>query len=96
VIANAINSSAVNLSRADIFLALAKQVPGKTDGSLIENPYKTWADVNPDLPAVRIEMLGPPPTSGTRDAFVELAMDRAVSNNVCVLPGPLQSIRKLF
>ncbi len=75
VIANAINSTAISLSRADIFLALAKNVPGESEGELIENPYKTWADVNVDLPAVRIEVLGPPPTSGTRDAFVELAME---------------------
>ena len=75
VIANAIGASAMTLSRRDIFLALAKEVPGKADGELVENPYKTWADVNPDLPASRIEVLGPPPTSGTRDAFVELAME---------------------
>ena len=75
VIANAIASSDVNLSRADIFMALAKQVPGKADGELIDNPNETWADVNPALPNVRIEVLGPPPTSGTRDAFVELAME---------------------
>ena len=75
VIANAINAPAVALSRADIFLALARQVPGDSDGELIENPYETWADVNPALPDVRIEVLGPPPTSGTRDAFVELAME---------------------
>jgi phosphate transport system substrate-binding protein len=75
VIANAIGSAAVDLSRADIFLALAKRVPGGARGELIDNPYKTWADVNPDLPDVRIEVLGPPPTSGTRDAFVELAME---------------------
>ena len=75
VIANAINGTTVDLSRADIFLALAKNVPGDADGELIENPYRTWADVNPELPDVRIEVLGPPPTSGTRDAFVELAME---------------------
>ncbi len=75
VIANALNSSKVDLSRRDIFLALAKEVPGEKDGELVANPYITWADVNPDLPAVRIEVLGPPPTSGTRDAFVELAME---------------------
>jgi phosphate transport system substrate-binding protein len=63
-----------SLTRKDIFLALAKQVPGK-DGKLIDNPYTTWKQVNPALPDVRIEVLGPPPTSGTRDAFVELAME---------------------
>ncbi len=39
------------------------------------NPHKTWKDVNSALPDVAIEVLGPPPTSGTRDAFVELVMD---------------------
>jgi phosphate transport system substrate-binding protein len=75
VIANAYSAPAMSVSRTDIFLALAKQVPGENDGELIENPNVTWADVNPELPAVRIEVLGPPPTSGTRDAFVELAME---------------------
>ncbi|MGB5512712.1 MAG: substrate-binding domain-containing protein [Woeseiaceae bacterium] len=75
VIANAIGAESVALSRTDIYKALAKEVPGDTEGELIENPYVTWADVNPDLPAIRIEVLGPPPTSGTRDAFVELAME---------------------
>jgi len=75
VIANAIGAPAMSLSRADIFHALAKEVPGDSEGELVENPNETWADVNPDLPATRIEVLGPPPTSGTRDAFVELAME---------------------
>jgi len=75
VVANAIDAAAFELTRKDIFLALAKQVPGGAEGQLIDNPYKTWADVNPSLPAHRIEVLGPPPTSGTRDAFVELAME---------------------
>lgn len=75
VIANALGSPHMSLSRDDIFLALAKEVPGANEGELIANPHQTWADVNPDLPATRIEVLGPPPTSGTRDAFVELAME---------------------
>ena len=75
VFANAIGAETMKLSREDIFLALAKEVPGGAEGELIENPYQTWADVNPELPATKIEVLGPPPTSGTRDAFVELAME---------------------
>jgi phosphate transport system substrate-binding protein len=75
VLANAIGAPAVSLTRADLFRALAKEVPAEAEGELVENPYKTWADVNPALPATRIEVLGPPPTSGTRDAFVELAME---------------------
>lgn len=72
-IANAKRSASFALSRKDIFLALAKKVPGK-DGKLIDNPYTSWKEVNPSLPDARIEVLGPPPTSGTRDAFAELAM----------------------
>ena len=66
----------LELSLRDIFLALAKDVPNP-DGSenMVANPYQTWADVNPDLPAIKIEVLGPPPTSGTRDAFAELALE---------------------
>ncbi|MBN8429623.1 PstS family phosphate ABC transporter substrate-binding protein [Microbulbifer salipaludis] len=76
VLANAKTAKPFALTRKDIFLALAKDVPNP-DGSesLVANPYKTWKDVNPTLPAHKIEVLGPPPTSGTRDAFVELAME---------------------
>jgi len=72
-VANSKKAPQFELTRKDLFLALAKQVPGK-DGKLIDNPYKTWKQVNPSLPNIKIEVLGPPPTSGTRDAFVELAM----------------------
>ncbi len=74
-IANAKKGPQFDLSLRDVFLALAKEVPGTEPGQLKPNPYKTWKDVNPALPAVKIEVLGPPPTSGTRDAFAELAME---------------------
>jgi len=74
VLANAKGAAPMELSRKDIYLALAKMVPGP-DGKLIENPNKTWKDVNAALPATKIEVLGPPPTSGTRDAFAELALE---------------------
>lgn len=75
-VANSKKSEQFNLTRKDIYLALAKNVPA-ADGSekLMPNPYQTWKDVNADLPNVKIEVLGPPPTSGTRDAFAELAME---------------------
>ena len=75
VLANAKKAESFELSRKDVFLALAAKVPGAKEGELVENPYKTWKDVNPALPNTKIEVLGPPPTSGTRDAFVELAME---------------------
>lgn len=75
VVAGAVRSAVMNLSRKDLFLALAREVPGPSPGELVSNPYRTWRDVNPELPAVVIEVLGPPPTSGTRDAFAELALE---------------------
>ncbi|MDZ7665743.1 MAG: PstS family phosphate ABC transporter substrate-binding protein [Desulfotignum sp.] len=76
VIANSNKAPLFKLSRKDIFLALAKDVPsGNVAGKTMPNPNKTWKDVNSSLPDIKIEVLGPPPTSGTRDAFVELAME---------------------
>lgn len=76
VMANSKKAAQMSLTRKDIFKALAKQVPDPSGAEkLVDNPYKTWKDVNPALPDVKIEVLGPPPTSGTRDAFVELAME---------------------
>lgn len=75
-VANSKKAPQLKLSRRDLFFALAKEVPDPKGGErLIPNPYKTWRDVNASLPNVKIEVLGPPPTSGTRDAFVELAME---------------------
>ena len=76
VIASSVRAPRMKLSRRDIFIALAKRVPDPSGAErLVPNPYTTWKDVNPSLPAEKIEVLGPPPTSGTRDAFVELAME---------------------
>ncbi len=72
--ANSKSAPQMSISRKDLFMALGKSVPGP-DGKFIENPYKTWQDVNPDLPATKIEVLGPPPTSGTRDSFNELGLE---------------------
>ena len=74
VIANSKKAGHLNLSLKDLYLALAKDVPAG-EGKTQANPYKTWKDVNASLPAIKIEVLGPPPTSGTRDAFAELAME---------------------
>ncbi len=65
----------VEMTRKQLFMALAEQVPDK-DGKLIANPYKMWSEIDAALPAVKIEVLGPPPTSGTRDSFHELFMEK--------------------
>ena len=74
VVASSKKTQPMPLTIKDLWLALAKEVPDSA-GKLVANPYKTWKDVNPTLPTTKIEVLGPPPTSGTRDAFVELVMD---------------------
>ena len=76
VLANASDAQRFELTRRDIFLALAKDVPDPSGAQeLVPNPYTRWSEVNPSLPDAVIEVLGPPPTSGTRDAFAELAME---------------------
>lgn len=76
VLASSKKNAPLKFTLKDIFMALAKDVPDPKGGEkLVPNPYKTWKNVNSSLPATKIEVLGPPPTSGTRDAFVELAME---------------------
>ena len=77
VIANSKKAALLTLTKRQIFLALAKQVPegNNEGGNLVDNPNKKWSDIDPNLPNKKIEVLGPPPTSGTRDAFNELAIE---------------------
>jgi len=74
VIAHSRTHPRLNLTLEQIFRALAKTVP--LENRLAANPYRKWSDIAAALPADPIEVLGPPPTSGTRDAFVELAMEQ--------------------
>lgn len=71
-VASARKGADFDLTKEQLFLALAKQVP--VDGKLAANPYKKWSDIDKKLPDQAILVYGPPPTSGTRDAFVELVM----------------------
>jgi phosphate transport system substrate-binding protein len=71
-IANSKKGKTMNLTLPQIYLALAAEIP--VDGKLVKNPHKKWSDVDKSLPDIPILAYGPPPTSGTRDAFVELAM----------------------
>ncbi|TCS38092.1 substrate-binding domain-containing protein [Reinekea marinisedimentorum] len=87
-LANSKKGVKLDVTQKDLFLALAAEVPDAS-GKLIANPNKTWKDVNPSLPNVAIRVLGPPPTSGTRAAFVELVMEEGceayegLSDEVC-------------
>jgi phosphate transport system substrate-binding protein len=76
VLAHSKKAPKLNVSRRDVYLALAKQIPDPANPqTLIANPNKTWKQVNASLPDQKIEVLGPPPTSGTRDSFAELYME---------------------
>lgn len=101
VMGNSIEADPMHLSRMQLFLSLAAEVPMPVDAdgeplfdgrsvlnegrsyseiagyscsAFIANPYSRWSELSSDLPSNRIEVFGPPPTSGTRDAFVELDM----------------------
>lgn len=75
VIANAKDAEKIDLTLKQIFLALAKEVPNPEGGDeLVPNPYQNWNEIDASLPDMEISVMGPPPTSGTRDAFVEIAM----------------------
>jgi phosphate transport system substrate-binding protein len=82
VIANAKSGPAFTITKEQLFKALARDVPG-ADGKLVPNTAKNWNDVDASLPNEKIEVLGPPPTSGTRDAFLELVMEEGAAK----LPG---------
>lgn len=74
VLANARSAPLFDLSKADIYRALAAELPDG-QGGWQTNPHETWQDVNPALPDIDIIVSGPPPTSGTRDAFAEIALE---------------------
>jgi phosphate transport system substrate-binding protein len=71
-IASAIGGIEIELTKQHIFQALASEVV--VDGAIVANPYKSWNEIDASLPSIPITVFGPPPTSGTRDAFVELVM----------------------
>lgn len=78
VLANSTASQKFKLTKEELFSALARKVV--KDGKLVDNPYKQWNEINQNFPATKIEVYGPPPTSGTRDAFVELVMEGVCKN----------------
>lgn len=75
VLANSSGGTKYALTKRHIFLALAARIPHKKNRQLVENPYKKWSEIDNNLPAIDIAIYGPPTTSGTRDAFVELVME---------------------
>lgn len=73
VLINAVGSTQFELTRRQLYLALARDIP--VNGIMTENPNRYWHEISPDLPEQKIDVFGPPPTSGTRDAFVQLVLE---------------------
>ncbi len=95
VLANRKSGPVLDLTKAQIFQALAARLPDG-EGGWINNPHRLWSDVDPALPEMRILVSGPPPTSGTRDAFVEIAMEggaRAFPDLAALEQSDLQAFR---
>jgi phosphate transport system substrate-binding protein len=76
VIASALNGPKISLTKYEIYQALAKELYSPATKTFVPNPNTTWNQINPALPNEKIDVMGPPPTSGTRDAFVELVMEK--------------------
>ena len=70
------NAPDLNLTVEDIYKALAADPYGKGP-----NAAQTWRDVNPALPPLKIRVLGPPPTSGSRDSLTELILEKGCDAN---------------
>lgn len=73
-LAQSISAKPLNLTRKEILLAVAAEVPNKAGTALIANPYHYWDEINAEFPHRKITFYGPPTSSGTRDAFEDLAM----------------------
>ncbi|MBA4801870.1 MAG: substrate-binding domain-containing protein [Euryhalocaulis sp.] len=85
VISNVKSSPAMDITSKQLFTALAKQIPASDDDcTMQDNPYTNWSEIDPALPDETIEVYGPPPTSGTRDAFVELGMAKGAAGYACL------------
>ncbi len=88
-IANSKSAQPIKLSQRELYLALAKDVPAGQNGEMIPNPYSTWKELNPALADVKIAIMGPPTTSGTRDALAELGMTKG-----CLLFNGMPELKK--
>lgn len=75
VLANSLRSKKMQLTRDQIFLALAEKIYDVKTGKIINNPYRNWSEIDPKLPKKKITVYGPPLTSGTRDVFADIVLE---------------------
>lgn len=85
VLARAVGAVSMDIDPLTLYRALARELPASgTDCTPRLNPYTRWSEIDPALPPDRIKVYGPPPTSGTRDAFVETAMEAGARALPCL------------
>ncbi len=73
-IAQSKSAAPLNLTRKELMLAVAAEVPNKAGDGLVANPYHYWNEINAKLPHRKITIYGPPSSSGTRDAFEDMIL----------------------
>jgi phosphate transport system substrate-binding protein len=81
VIASGKTGPKLSVTKYEIYQALAKELYDPKTKAFVPNPNMMWNQINPALPAIKIDVMGPPPTSGTRDAFIELVMEKGAVGN---------------
>lgn len=91
VVAHSKDGVSLNISKADLGRALTAKIP-QEDGTWIDNPYKKWSDINPDLPDLPIRVMGPPTTSGTRASYVEMVNEKGYCGKDPVAKAALKAI----
>ena len=72
--AQAKSNKPFNVTKKQLLLAVAAEVPSKDGKSLVKNPYRKWSDIDSSLPKREIIIYGPPKSSGTRDAFEDMIL----------------------
>ena len=81
VVANSRQAPQLQISLSDLGKALTAKVPDPSiniaNAPMVDNPYKTWKDVNPALPELELRVYGPPTTSGTRASFAEIVNEKS-------------------
>src|SRR3546814_8938508 len=82
----------MDVTKGQLFLALAAEI--LKDGKVVANPYKKWSEIDTSLPDIAIQVFGPPPTSGTRDAWVELVMEEGCGERSEEHTSELQSLMR--
>jgi len=87
------DAAPLNLTRKQILLAVAAEVPNKAGTALIANPYRFWNEIDASLPHRKITFYGPPTSSGTRDAFEDLTM-KAVAKKMDVYTNLYKADKK--